>query len=444
MFFLHAATNSRPMALDSSLDQLRGVLGTLGQLDFHKPTADLRCLLPTSHATDPVNGLPIRFRSARPSELVLLTPEFEQQFSAAVGQVDQLVLGPKDKRCLTPTEFEELFERTVDLAELCDIPEFNERLDQVAVQYEALAESSQVLRNQLNDLLLTFPEPTDPAAQEGDERHQLTTELAAVERKIRQAQLAAVKKRRLLEQLDKQLATKKAQRHRSRTATSTIDTDATRDSLSDGTLADQRAQLHALVAQKTQNLRDLLGSHTAQVSATPHMALDPVLVRALSQHTVALTSTQAASDLPPRPNSKASFDSAVLQRLQATLEAIQVTTEDYRSTMAFSMAAVRQIPSAVAHQLSADSAPAQPPLLPQCSLEATTAMVALAYLHQHQGQVRLNDLKAHLVAQAPDDVQGPETAARTIYMLAAKGWVAIDRSAKVALVRLCPLNCPKA
>ncbi|KAJ1973684.1 hypothetical protein H4R35_003987 [Dimargaris xerosporica] len=426
----------------SNLDQLRGVLGALDQLDFQQPTADLRCLLPTPRVTGPVHGLPIQFRSARPSELVLLTPEFEQQFSAAVGQVDQLALGPKDKRRLTPTEFEELFERTVDLAELCDIPEFNERLDQVAVQYEALAESSQVLRNQLNDLLLTFPEPTDAAAQESDERHQLTTELAAVERKIRQAQLAAVKKRRLLEQLDKQLAIKKAQRHRHRAAAPAVS--AAIDSLSDGTPTDQRVRLQALVAQRTQQLRSLLGSHAAPAQTTSRMTLDPALLRALSQHTVALASALAASPdhYASGPDSSTSFDPAALQRLQATLEAIRVTTEECRSTVTFSMAAVRQIPVAVAHQLSADP-PAVQPLLLQCSPEATAAMVALAYLHQHQGQVRLSDLKAHVAAHASDHDQEPEIAVQAIYMLAAKGWAAIDRSQKATMVRLCPLISPK-
>ncbi|KAJ1990393.1 hypothetical protein H4R33_001719 [Dimargaris cristalligena] len=426
------------MALENCLARLADTVQQLNQLDFEYPKADLRSLGigPPAGGHQEGQTPPVSMRPPRPFEHKLSTAEFDKLLEEV--QVKSNELKFRNKKTLSAFEFEDLFERTVDLAELCAIPECDERLDDIAVQYESLAESSEVLRNQLNEIQLTLPDPES----DRNDGNRLMEELNQIQNDIRQTRALVMKKERILGELDQQIT-----KHR---RVATVKATSQSMSSSDSYEMAEIGHLEKLVAEKSRFLKAQEEAYGGSPEKAPG-ASPPGFDWALLEPVVAFDSTvqeqiRAYRDAPDRmawQSSGAARGEKIpshLGSVQAILNRILVTTENYHYNADFIQAALQRTTALVAEArplATTGSRPtnASPNGAPEFPIETVLAAAALHHLIESGGVVLFRDLKVHTGKAAEARGYPVEKAVESIYSMVAKKWIEIDRTTKDTLVR---------
>ncbi|KAJ1930197.1 hypothetical protein IWQ60_000522 [Tieghemiomyces parasiticus] len=188
--------------MEVQLQQLQALSQAVGGLDFSRPAANLIGL--GVRNGDLAESDTVTFRRPLPQETTLSAPEMEQTFEHILKRVEALRF--RNKRNLSTEEFEDLFKSTVDLAELCNDPECNARLDELSIQYDALVESTQVLHHQLNEVQDQF---------QGDQDHEaiqtLKRRLQQTQKRVHQTRTLAAEKENQLDHLDQLIAEHRGQ-----------------------------------------------------------------------------------------------------------------------------------------------------------------------------------------------------------------------------------------
>lgn len=139
--------------LNAVIESLDTLGDKLCELDLSQPRYNMSAL-GVSHIYEANNKPSFVVRDAEPHEAKLVAPGTKGVYEDMLSRigVQHANLGVEADKDLDAQAFEEFYDKTVDLADLCQLPEVNERLNQVANSYQELSARKEELSSELKRL----------------------------------------------------------------------------------------------------------------------------------------------------------------------------------------------------------------------------------------------------------------------------------------------------
>ncbi|KAJ1655138.1 hypothetical protein IWQ61_005059 [Dispira simplex] len=424
------------MSLTLTLERLEESTQALSQQDFSNHRTNLSDL--GVGECDSLVTPVVRFRKVCPRELNRSGPHIQRQCQHIMDHTQQF--GGMNKECMESKDFEELYERTVDLAEFCNVDDINDRLDHIAIRYDTLAESSQVLRNQLNEIHLTLPDANDGE----NDVHALTDELQRLQRENRQVRSVAAKKRKLLDQINQQIRNRQCAPQRDQLSVANL------GGSWDVNQVAEIQRLQDLVQRKTSQLaqRKLDVNTTnrfhgllydpAAKDLMDWSLLDPIV--AMDQTLRIQPQLHPCNNVtsPPRANLTTT---KTQEKLLGLVNKMVDTTSTYDAANRLISRAIQRTISTVADstpdnnletiKMSADTG--APTTIPVSTI---LTVAVLKYLCERNGAAAFQDLKNYVGKIAASHQVEDDQAIQNIYIIAAKGWITIHHAHRDRIVKL--------
>ncbi|KAI8322669.1 hypothetical protein GQ54DRAFT_142507 [Martensiomyces pterosporus] len=139
--------------LSSVIDSLDSLADELCALDLSRPRFNLTAL-GVHHTFERDTKPSFVVRDAEPQEAKLVAPGTKGVYEDMLSRigVQHANLGVEAGKELDAQAFEEFYDKTVDLADLCQLPDVNERLNQVANSYQEFSIKKDELSGELKRL----------------------------------------------------------------------------------------------------------------------------------------------------------------------------------------------------------------------------------------------------------------------------------------------------
>ncbi|PIA18314.1 hypothetical protein COEREDRAFT_13873 [Coemansia reversa NRRL 1564] len=139
--------------LTAVIDSLDALGDELCALNLSRPRYNLTAL-GVKHCFEPDTRPSFLVRNAEPHEAKLVAPGTKGVYEDMLSRigVQHANLGVEADKELDSQAFEEFYDKTVDLADLCQLPDVNDRLNQVANSYQEFALQKEELSGELKRL----------------------------------------------------------------------------------------------------------------------------------------------------------------------------------------------------------------------------------------------------------------------------------------------------
>ncbi|KAJ1963736.1 hypothetical protein GGI12_001871 [Dipsacomyces acuminosporus] len=139
--------------LNSVIESLDSLADELCALDLSRPRYNLTAL-GVHHTFEPDTRPSFIVRDAEVQEAKLVAPGTKGVYEDMLSRigVQHANLGVEPDKELDANAFEEFYDKTVDLADLCQLPDVNERLNQVANSYQEFSIRKEELSSELKRL----------------------------------------------------------------------------------------------------------------------------------------------------------------------------------------------------------------------------------------------------------------------------------------------------
>ncbi|KAJ2800688.1 hypothetical protein H4R20_003967, partial [Coemansia guatemalensis] len=139
--------------LTAVIDSLDSLGDELCALDLSRPRYNLTAL-GVEHCFEPDTRPSFLVRNAEPHEAKLVAPGTKGVYEDMLSRigVQHANLGVEADKELDSQAFEEFYDKTVDLADLCQLPDVNDRLNQIANNYQEFILQKEELSGELKRL----------------------------------------------------------------------------------------------------------------------------------------------------------------------------------------------------------------------------------------------------------------------------------------------------
>ncbi|KAJ2837086.1 hypothetical protein J3B01_002378 [Coemansia erecta] len=137
--------------LNAVIDSLDALGDELCSLDMSHTRYNLTSLR-VHHTFEPDHHLPYKVRNAESHEAKLVAPGTKGVYEDMLSRIGVQHANLGTDTDLDAQAFEEFYDKTVDLADLCQLPDVNDRLNQIANSYQEFSQRKEELTKELKRL----------------------------------------------------------------------------------------------------------------------------------------------------------------------------------------------------------------------------------------------------------------------------------------------------